>query len=281
VLSGGEIEVNREVSEIISEILHHLVRNAVDHGIEKREKRIEKGKPETGIIVVSAVNRGRTLVVQVIDDGRGIDIEKIRKAAEQHGTAGVTITKERMLGFLSEPGFSTKGEITDTSGRGVGLDIVSKKIHHIEGSSFRMVTAVGEGSVFTIEIPKGLRITDVVLVLCGGMTLAVPKKRIVSSLPVDKTKFRTGKNEELFYDEYPVFSHKGRVFASEQPQKEEYALILKQADKMYCLLADDVLFEKEIPESQMSFGNEISTGVYTVTINNNKTDFYYFDPVFS
>lgn len=280
---AGEMHVDREVSEMITEVLVHLVRNAVDHGIEEAEHRAGSNKPEKGCILVHAAQRIQSVVLQVIDDGRGIDPTVIHeKVNSRSQETGWTDTNNRnLIDVLSEPGFSTKGEITATSGRGVGLDIVNKKIKKVEGASFRLVTRPGQGSVFTIEMPKDIRMMEVVLVFAHKRTLAIPKKRIIDSAPLDRTQVHTGRNGELYYRGYPVYSDKGRVFSKEPAPEEQYVLFLQAADKQYCLFVDDILFEKEIPESQFYLGKEISPDVYSVYIKNRQADFYFFDPTFA
>jgi len=171
VLEGGETEVDKRVLELIRDPLIHLVRNAVDHGIEPPDERERKGKPPEGIITVRAEQRGATLIIEVIDDGAGIDRQQLLATAAQRGLELADDQDPISLIFTS--GFSTARIITDISGRGVGLDVVKDRINSLQGA-IEVDTAPGAGSTFRLVLPITLFTGQALLIQVGGQTYALP-----------------------------------------------------------------------------------------------------------
>ncbi len=262
---GGDIEVDRTVVDLLSEILLHLVRNALDHGIEGPQKRVAQGKPETGTVFVAAHSEDRRLIIQVLDDGQGVAI-------------GKELSSEELLQEITRPGFSTKEEKTDSSGMGVGLDIVNKKITRIEGAALRMITRSGEGTVFTIEMPDNYAVTTLLLARCGDITVGIPKKNIESTTLIDPSLFRKDNKGGLTYQGHPVFTVDGRVCMSDKQSEENFALFLSYMDSSAYLLVDEVLFEKKIQDSQLKIDIEFKPHIHSSYIGNEKVDFFYLNP---
>lgn len=175
VLDGGGTELDKQVLEQIVDPIRHLLINAIDHGIERPEERERAGKPRRGSVKVVARHRGRQVVIEVSDDGKGIDPEKVRAVAMRKGLvdAADEMSTQEILSLLFRPGFSTASLITDTSGRGVGLDVVKEAVDRLKGT-VEVASAPGRGTTFTITLPITLAIVDVLLVMAGGQDFAIP-----------------------------------------------------------------------------------------------------------
>jgi len=276
--SGGEIEIDRRLLDHLADPLFHLVRNAVDHGIEPPDIRREKGKSEEGTISVTVFTKEERLIFQISDDGNGIDKNDIIRRAEKMGMHYDEPREVDILSILSLPGFSTAEEMTDFSGRGVGLDLVSQKINKIENSSFHTDSTPGEGTIFTISLPKGYMMMSLLLTKSGDWTIAVPKRIVESTIPVDQGKFTRDNEGLLFYDMIPVYTRNGRVLMRDKFPEESYGVLLHYLGKRGCLLVDELFFEKEVPEDQIVLGEEVSPYIFRVTIHSRKTDYYFFNP---
>lgn len=174
-VEGGDTEVDRKVIEEVEGPLLHLVRNAVNHGLERPEARVASGKPRAGKITVSAVYEGNQVVIDVRDDGRGIDPQRIRETAIAKGwiDAYATLSDHDALSLIFQPGVSTAETLTEESGRGVGLDVVRDAAVRLKGS-VDVDSDIGSGSVFTLKFPISLQIARAVLVKAGPHTYAIP-----------------------------------------------------------------------------------------------------------
>jgi two-component system chemotaxis sensor kinase CheA len=174
---GENVELDKRLIDELTEPLLHLLRNAIDHGLEDSETRIKKGKNSTGRLRLSASHNGNSVVIQVEDDGRGLDIEKIRKKAIYLGMIGEEeaglLSPKQVIEFLWSPGFSTADKITDISGRGFGLDIVRSRINRISGK-IELFSEMGMGTTFQIRLPLTLAIMPTLLVRVGGQAVAIP-----------------------------------------------------------------------------------------------------------
>ncbi|MGE5613579.1 MAG: chemotaxis protein CheW [Bacillota bacterium] len=185
---GEETEVDKNIIEHISDPLMHLLRNSIDHGIESVEERLSKGKPGFGSITLEAKNAGGDVLIIVKDDGRGLDKEKILARARESGLVNKPeseLTDKEIYSYIFVPGFSTKNDITEFSGRGVGMDVVYKNISTI-GGTVLVDSVSGKGSTFTIKIPLTLAIMDGMIVKVGGSTYTVPITSIRESFKVKK-----------------------------------------------------------------------------------------------
>ncbi|HXZ58777.1 MAG TPA: chemotaxis protein CheA [Steroidobacteraceae bacterium] len=184
-LTGEQTELDKTVLERIGDPLVHLVRNSIDHGIEKPEERLEAGKPPAGTVHLEAFHRGSAIIIEVSDDGRGLDCDKILAKARSRGLVGPaeTPSEEAIFELIFLPGFSTADQATDLSGRGVGMDVVRRNIKSL-GGKIDIRSARGRGSRFTISLPLTLAIVDGQSVCVGDETYIVPLVSIVESLQV-------------------------------------------------------------------------------------------------
>jgi len=182
VIEGGETELDRSVMDGLNDPLLHLIRNAVNHGIESPEAREKAGKPRKGFVKLSAHRDRDNVIIELIDDGGGINVEKVKSKAVEKGLitqeAADVLTEEQAIDLLFQPGFSTADKITDISGRGVGLDVVKRSIEALKGT-IRVETTWGKGSRFELLLPPTMAIVDVMIVKINGKRLGIPISSIV------------------------------------------------------------------------------------------------------
>ena len=176
-LSGSETELDNNIIQQISDPLVHLVRNSVAHGIERSEERIAAGKPATGKVSLRAYHRGNHIYIEVEDDGRGVDYERVKQSAIERGLVSyetaVRLTERDLREMLFHPGFSTASSKTELAGRGVGLDVVRANLNTLNGE-IEIQSATGQGAKFTLKVPLTLIISPALFVRCGGTSYALP-----------------------------------------------------------------------------------------------------------
>ncbi|OUR82189.1 chemotaxis protein CheA [Cycloclasticus sp. 46_120_T64] len=189
VLSGEETELDKTVMENIGDPLVHLVRNALDHGVETPDIRRAAGKDETGVLSLNAYHQGGNIIIEIKDDGAGINKKKVRDKAIEKGIISATdnLSDEEVNNLIFAPGFSTAEVVSDVSGRGVGMDVVKTSINKL-GGRVVVQSEEGKGSVFTIRLPLTLAILDGQLVTVGGESYVIPLIAIIESLQVDRAQ---------------------------------------------------------------------------------------------
>ncbi|MGF1513644.1 MAG: response regulator [Elainellaceae cyanobacterium] len=193
-VNGGNILIDRNILEALNEPLLHLLRNAFDHGIEDPDTRQANGKPAQGTIEISAIHRNNRTLISIRDDGKGVNLEKIRARARQMGlddTLLAAASDDELISLIFEPGFSTSNNVTDLSGRGVGMDVVRDSIKQLQGE-ISVDTAANQGTTFTLSLPFTLSVTRVLLVESNDLMMAFPTDAVeemtsVSSEQVMKT----------------------------------------------------------------------------------------------
>lgn len=183
---GGEVGIEQSLAEIISDPLLHLVRNAITHGIEAPDERRAAGKDPTGRVTLAASNHSGRIHITVTDDGRGINAKRIIDAAAQHGIAGESLSMDQCLRLIFRPGFSTASELSDMSGRGIGLDVVDRAME-IAGGEVRVATEPGNGTRFAMMIPAALSMVNCVLVRCGEQLYAIDAACVSQSVSANES----------------------------------------------------------------------------------------------
>lgn len=183
VTAGEDTEVDKTVVERLAEPITHMLRNAIDHGLETPDERIAAGKPAEGTVRLAALHRSGRIVIEIADDGRGIDRERVRKIAVDKGliAADAVLADEQVDNLIFLPGFSTAAAVSDISGRGVGMDVVKRSIQAL-GGRIAIGSVPGEGSTFTLSLPLTLAVMDGMVVAAAGQTLIAPLPAIVESL---------------------------------------------------------------------------------------------------
>ncbi len=179
-MAGRDLEIDRSLLDAIGEPIMHLLRNALDHGLEDAATRQAAGKPAAGVLTLRAARDRAALVIQVRDDGRGIDRDAVRQRALEHGLSGAasaTLTDDALLPLVAHPGLSTARAVTALSGRGVGVDVVNTRVRAL-GGRLELATTAGEGTMFTMRLPLTLAIMRALLVQVGGATYAIPAAHV-------------------------------------------------------------------------------------------------------
>jgi chemotaxis family two-component system sensor histidine kinase/response regulator PixL len=192
-LTGTDVLVDRAVLEKLSDPLLHLLRNSFDHGIEEPEVRLQQGKPATGSIEIRAYYQGNQTVIEVKDDGRGLDLARIAKRGIERGLISAqeaSATPQRLFDLIFEPGFSTANRVSEISGRGVGMSIVRSQIETLKGK-ISVTSSPGEGSIFTMRLPLTLTIAKLLVCSLGATTFAIPSDSIEEIIipTVEQIKF--------------------------------------------------------------------------------------------
>lgn len=256
VMSGEETEVDRTVIDEIGDPLIHLIRNSIDHGIENPEERLELGKKEYGTLYLRAYPDGNNVVIEVEDDGRGIDLEKVkRKAIDKKMITeelAYNMSKEEIISLLFKAGFSTADKISDISGRGVGLDVVKNKIEAI-GGNIEVETESGKGTKFIIRIPLTLAIIQALLIKLKDEIYALPLSSIKEITTIKSQIIRKVQNQEvvLFRNKTLPIVRLGEILGIQKldnihDKEELLTVIVKKGDKEAGLIVDKLIGQQEI-----------------------------------
>ena len=260
-MSGEETELDRTVIDEIGEPLIHLLRNAVDHGIEPIEKRRELGKTEAGNIYLRAYQDGNNVVIEVEEDGQGINLEKVKKKAVEKGLVSKEIaagmSKKDIIDYLFKPSFSTAEKVTDLSGRGVGLDVVKTKIEAL-GGIVDVETELGKGSKFIIRLPLTLAIIQALLVMVGNEKYAIQLSSIqqISNISPEEIKMVQKQEVVLFRNMVIPVIRLNRVLevpnsGDEAMHKTLKLVIVKKGDRLSALVVDRILGQQEIVQKSL------------------------------
>jgi len=254
VMSGTEIEIDRMLLDQINEPLVHLLRNAVDHGIEPPDVRMELGKPAGGTITLNARREKGSVWVEVSDDGRGMDAAEIRQKAVEKGVieaaAAVTMTELESFMLICRPGFSLAKEITDVSGRGVGMDVVKNMVEAFNGK-LDIKSRKGKGSAFIVQLPLSLAIIQALLVEVGAETYAIPLTNVGEIAKIDRDYVKTIDNKQvlLLRDEVIPLVFLDAFFATPKKagvMESQYTVIVEISDRRVGLVVDNMLGKQEI-----------------------------------
>ena len=250
VVEGGEIELDKTIIDHLKDPLLHIIRNSGDHGIEMPEERIAKGKNPVGTVLLKAFYSGSSVIVQVSDDGKGMDPDKIFKKAVEKGLVNPNahLSKKEILNLIFASGFSTAEKVSDVSGRGVGMDVVKSKIAEIRGE-VTVDAEVGKGTTITMELPLTLSIIDGLLTRIGGEQFVFPFTNVERILQPEEVKmsdsgmgdFFTYNGDQLVsIDLNKIFNGRPTEFANSK------MLIVGQGDKRVGMVVDAVLGEFQI-----------------------------------
>lgn len=253
-MTGEETELDRTVVDEIGDPLMHLLRNSADHGLESAEVRAERGKPEVGSIFLNAYQDGNNVVIEVGDDGNGIDVEKVKAKAIERGTVtpeqAVNMSDKEIIDLLFLPSFSTAKEVTDVSGRGVGLDVVKSKIEML-GGEVEVKTKLGEGSTWIIRLPLTLAIIQALMVEVGGEKYAISLNSVTTLENIAPSDVKLVQSEEVIHLRGSVIPlvRLNEVLDIESTRKENENMIVaivKKGDKLAGLVVDKLMGQQEI-----------------------------------
>jgi two-component system, chemotaxis family, sensor kinase CheA len=248
VVQGQDTELDRTVIDEIGEPLIHLIRNAADHGIESREDRISKGKDPVGKIKLIAYQEGTKAVIKVEDDGKGLNIDKIKAKAEKLGINTAVMSDSDIRNLIFVQGFSTNEVVTDISGRGVGMDVVKTKISAL-GGTVDVISEIDKGTSFIIRLPLTLQIIQALLVKVGTETMAISLGYIdrVIEYKDDLVK-KTNNKEVIIYNGnvIPLIRVNKKLNLDADSSSKNYIVIVKVGEKVVGLLVDSLFGQKEI-----------------------------------
>lgn len=253
-MTGEDTEMDRTVVDEIGDPLMHLIRNSADHGIESAELRAQRGKPEVGQIFLHAFQDGNSVVIEVGDDGNGIDAEAVKNKAIEKGVVSpdqaALLTEKQCVELLFHPGFSTAKQVSEISGRGVGLDVVKSKVESLSGE-VTVKTKLGEGSTWIIRLPLTLAIIQALMVIIGEEKYAIPLDSIQSIEDVSPSDIKFVENKE-------VINLRGSVLplirlsevldteSTKDPEEDMVVVIARKGDQLAGLVIDELMGQQEI-----------------------------------
>ena len=255
VVSGTDVELDNNIIEILKAPLVHLLRNAIDHGIEEPSLRTSLGKKEAGVIALSAKQEGGDVLITVEDDGKGIDKERVKETAIHKGLLSEEeakkVSDEEIYEIITKPGFSTSKIITDTSGRGVGMDVVKTVVDRLNGSLI-LESTKGHGARFILKVPATIALINVLILRVGNMTLAVPSAGVNSAVHIIGKDISTleGKASAFIEGQTIPLIHMSDIFMlakEERGRDGRVPIIISRSDRgKIGFIVSEFLYEKEI-----------------------------------
>ena len=254
IIEGEETELDKSIIEEIGDPLVHMIRNAIDHGIEPPEERVKKGKPEEGTVWLKAYNEGNQIVIEIKDDGNGMDPEKLKAKAIEKGviteTEANNMSDKEAFMLIFRPGFSTAEKVTSVSGRGVGMDVVKTNIEKLNGI-IEVDSVLGQGSTFKLKIPLTLAIIQALLVASQEDLFAVPLSNVIETVRIEEQDIYTieGKSVLKLRDEVLPLVNMADVFEIEkilEPGKYLYVVVLGLGATKIGLIIDRFIGQEEI-----------------------------------
>lgn len=250
IIEGEETEIDRSILDKLGDPLVHLLRNAIDHGIEPPEERVAKGKPEEGHLWIRAYAEGNYVFIEVEDDGRGIDPEKVKAKAIEKGVItpeeAETLTRREIYELLFKPGFSTAEKVTDVSGRGVGLDVVKAVVEQL-GGNIEIQSELGKGTKFILRLPLTLAIITALLVTVGDEVYAIPLGSVDEVVEKDERLKKTQVGEVFILrgDVLPVYYLKD-IFKVPTDSEGQHLVVVRSAGARAAIVIDELIGQQEI-----------------------------------
>ncbi len=277
ITEGEATEVDKTVVDRLAEPITHMIRNAIDHGLEDAEGRTASGKPKEGTIRLAALHRSGRIVIEVSDDGRGINRERVRKIAIDRGliSADANLSNEETDNLIFLPGFSTADSVSDISGRGVGMDVVRRSIQQL-GGRISIASTPGKGSVFTMSLPLTLAVLDGMVVRAGGQTLLSPLSSIIESFtPKEGDLHRIGARDWVirFRDRFLPLIDTGRVLGFAGPDAPEITgrdgiaiVVENEGGSQVALWVDDIQGQRQVVIKSLETNYRKVDGISAATI---------------
>ena len=272
-ISGEGTELDRGLIEKISDPLTHLVRNAIDHGLETPQERIAAGKPPVGIVSLRASQRGGNIVIEVSDDGRGLDRERILERASQRGIRIAPDAPDAdVWQLVFEAGFSTAAEVTELSGRGVGMDVVKRNIQSL-GGSIELLSAPGQGVKVTVSVPLTLAIMEAMTIAIGGETYALPLACVVESRSVEPGDIHTlpGRGDTLrVRDDFLPVLRLAELFPPAAPSQQQggIAVVVETDGCNAAVIVDELVGQQQIVVKSLEKNFRRVSGLSGATVMN-------------
>jgi two-component system, chemotaxis family, sensor kinase CheA len=269
---GHETELDKELIELLIDPLTHVVRNAIDHGIEPPEERKRAGKPEQGTVAMRATHRGGSVIIEVTDDGRGLDRERILAKARELGIAAdESMSEEQVWGIIFEAGFSTAKEVTDVSGRGVGMDVVRRNITSLGGNVF-ISSVKGEGTTITIQLPLTLAVLDGMIVSVADEQYIVPLEFVAEAFKPAPSDIRTIVNKPSLVavrgEQLPIVRLEDvvKLPPSTAERAQPLCLVVEVDDRRAALLVDSLIGQQQLVVKSLDANLHAVPGMAGATI---------------
>lgn len=252
IISGEETELDKQVIESIGDPLLHMIRNSCDHGVETPDVRLAKGKPRMGTVNLSAYHEGNHVVIEIKDDGAGMDPNKLKRKAIEKGVITVdeanSMDDKQAFALIFKPGFSTAEKITNISGRGVGMDVVRTNIEKLNGI-ITIDSKIDEGSIFYLKLPLTLAIIQALLVEVAGETFAIPLASVVETVRITNEEIHSFEGREVLKLRDRVLSliRLDEAFALDELEQDEiYVVVVALAEKQLGFIVDKLIGQEEI-----------------------------------
>lgn len=280
---GEDTELDKIMIEQLSDPLMHIIRNAIDHGIESVEERKAAGKLEHGLIKLSAFQRGNNVVIQVQDDGRGIQLSRVQDHARRRGiiSQDQTIDMRECIELIFSPGFTSSDEVTELSGRGVGLDVVKRNIAELKGT-INVITEEGKGSVFEITLPITLAIIQALIVRAGEAKFAIPLSSVSETVRIKSADIRTVDRREVYYlrDKTLPLIRVTEVLKlqNHQPRMKYFIVVVRINEQNMGLLVDELVGQQEVVIKSMGERLKNIPGIAGATEIGEKKPILVLDP---
>lgn len=272
---GEETEVDKSVIENIGDPMVHIIRNSIDHGLEMNDEREAKGKPRNGRIIISAYQQGTQIVIEVTDDGRGIDVDAVKRKAVKNGLVSEDeaekMSDEAAVNLIFLPGFSTKEVSTELSGRGVGMDVVKTNVAKLNGY-VEVVTKKDVGSTFRISLPLTLAIMQAMMVRIGSEYYSLPQSMIEETLRVKRQDIKDITGQQVLTIRgkvLPLFVMSellGVRSADAREQENSYVLVASVAERRFCIVVDELLGQEEVVLKAINGVESEECGILGATI---------------
>jgi|WetSurMetagenome_2_1015567.scaffolds.fasta_scaffold48601_1 two-component system, chemotaxis family, sensor kinase CheA len=248
ILEGQETEIDKTVLKSIESPIMHIIRNSIDHGIELPQERLQKGKAMEGMLKITAFYSGANVIIQVHDDGRGIDIDRIREHAIHKGyiTPDQSVSDQELLNLIMEPGFTTSENVSIVSGRGVGMDVVRKELNAI-GGSLVIETEKDLGTSITMKLPTTLSIIDTLMLEVNNTHVLIPLLEVEYCYKEKSSSIYEKNSHYLQYKNnmVPFISLRRKFNYPDHQNPEEMVIILNKFDKKYAIIVDDIIGEQQ------------------------------------
>ena len=275
-IKGAETELDKSVIDELGDPLIHLLRNAVDHGIEAPDVRLQKGKSELGHVLLSASHRGDHIVIELSDDGKGMNVEAIKNKAVKQGliqeAEADRLLPHQIFEFIFLPGFSTASAVTNVSGRGVGMDVVKNSIEKLNGS-IEVHSEAGKGSIFTVQLPLTLAIIQALHVKVSKETFAIPLNSVVETLRVypHQTETVSGREVVRFRNSLIPLVYLDNLFdvevESKDPAAKMYVVVVGISEKKIGIVVDKIISQEEIVVKPLGKFLQNSSGISGASIS--------------
>ncbi|MCG6551488.1 MAG: chemotaxis protein CheA [Candidatus Magnetominusculus sp. LBB02] len=286
-LSGEDTELDKSIIEEIGDPLMHLIRNSVDHGIETPDDRETIGKPRAGTVLLSAYQEGNNIVLSIEDDGKGIDVDVIKEKVLEKGLAEKDelerLSSKEILDFIFMPGFSTAKNVTDVSGRGVGMDVVKTNIVKLNGN-ITIETVKGKGTKFLLRLPLTLAIIQALIVGVGDEVFAVPLSAVVETVRINKSNIKTIRGNEtviLRNEIVPVHRLANKFFipsALSNGGQKIFLVVILIGEKKFAMMVDKLFGQEEVVIKSIEGFSNSSEGIAGATITGDGKVVLILDP---